>query len=457
MKKVITYGSFDLFHEGHYRLLKRAKELGDYLIVGVTTEQYDEYRGKLNIVDSLMERIEHVKQTGFADQIIIEDHVGQKIEDIQKYNVDIFTVGSDWTGKFEHLKRYCDVVYLERTKGISSTLLRCGDKGIIRLGIIGSGRIAKRFVPEVKYVSGVNVEAVYNPHLESAKQLATENELEIYTDKLEILYEHSDAVYIATPHKNHYSYIKNALQNHKHVLCEKPMVLTKQQAEEMFALAQQQNCILMEAIKTAYAPGFMKLVSTTRSGGIGKICDVEAAFTKLVENSGSREFQLEEDGGSFTELGTYPVFAILKVLGHDYEDIRFTSFTDEKGVDLYTKAQFIYKNAVASVKVGLGVKTEGNLVISGTNGYLLAESPWWMTKNFELRFEDFENNEKFFSKYQGQGLRYEISAFISKINGYHKYDNAISPEDSIKLAEIMELYLKQRKEKMIKEIPFSYE
>ena len=83
MKKVITYGSFDLFHEGHYNLLKRAKALGDYLIVGVTTEQYDESRGKLNIVDSLDKRIENVRQTGFADEIIVEDHPGQKVEDVQ--------------------------------------------------------------------------------------------------------------------------------------------------------------------------------------------------------------------------------------------------------------------------------------------------------------------------------------------------------------------------------------
>ena len=104
MKKVITYGSFDLFHEGHYNLLKRAKALGDYLIVGVTTEQYDEARGKLNVVDSLIDRIDNVRKTGFADLIIVEDHVGQKIEDIQKYNVDIFTVGSDWIGAFDYLK-----------------------------------------------------------------------------------------------------------------------------------------------------------------------------------------------------------------------------------------------------------------------------------------------------------------------------------------------------------------
>ena len=169
MKKVITYGSFDLFHEGHYKLLQRAKALGDYLIVGVTTEGYDASRGKLNVVDSIMERIEHVKQTGFADEVIIEDHVGQKVEDIQRYHVDVFTVGSDWTGVFDYLKKYCQVVYLERTKGISSTMLRARNYGIVRLGIIGAGRIARRMVPEAKYVSGLNTESIYHPKKEKAQ------------------------------------------------------------------------------------------------------------------------------------------------------------------------------------------------------------------------------------------------------------------------------------------------
>lgn len=115
MIKVITYGTFDLFHEGHYRLLKRAKELGDYLIVGVTTESYDQTRGKLNVVDSLVTRIENIKKTGFADEIILEESQGQKFRDIKKYQIDIFTVGSDWTGQFDYLNEYCKVVYLERT------------------------------------------------------------------------------------------------------------------------------------------------------------------------------------------------------------------------------------------------------------------------------------------------------------------------------------------------------
>lgn len=449
MKKVITYGSFDLFHEGHYKLLERAKALGDYLIVGVTTEQYDESRGKLNVVDSLMERIEHVKQTGFVDEVIIEDHVGQKIEDIQKYNINIFTVGSDWLGKFDYLKEYCDVVYLERTKGVSSTMLRSKNFGILRLGVIGSGRIAKRFIPEVKYVSGINTEVVYNPNLESAKSFAEINELKVCTDKLDELYEHCDAVYIASPHNTHYGYIKDALEHGKHVLCEKPMVLKKSEAEELFELAESKNLILMEALKTAYAPGFVKLVSNAKSGVIGRICEVEATFTKIENNRGKRELTLTENGGSFTELGSYPLLAIAKILGRNYQDVHFTSFINSDGVDVYTKAYFKYENAIAELRVGLGVKSEGSLVVSGTNGYILAESPWWLTKSFELCFEDREQNEKMFTKFLGDGLRYEISAFVSQINGTKKHENIFTYKDSIFLAEIMEKYLVEKKNEKV--------
>ena len=159
MKKVITYGTYDLFHQGHYNLLKRAKELGDYLIVGVTSDYFDKSRGKFNVRDSLMKRIENVKSTGFADEIIVEEYFGQKIDDIKKYGVDIFTVGSDWKGYFDYLNEYCHVVYLERTKGISSTQIR--NINNLRLGIVGNESILDRFLDELKFVSGVEVAGVY--------------------------------------------------------------------------------------------------------------------------------------------------------------------------------------------------------------------------------------------------------------------------------------------------------
>ena len=145
MKRVITYGTYDLLHQGHINLLRRAKELGDYLIVGVTSDSFDYSRGKLNVRNNVLERVDAVKETGYADKVIIEDYVGQKIDDIQKYDVDVFAIGSDWEGQFDYLREYCDVVYLPRTEGISSTMLRAENQTNFRIGIIGCGRIANRF------------------------------------------------------------------------------------------------------------------------------------------------------------------------------------------------------------------------------------------------------------------------------------------------------------------------
>lgn len=443
MRKVITYGSFDLFHEGHYRLLQRAKDLGDYLIVGVTTEHYDESRGKMNVVDSLMDRIENVRKTGFADEIIIEDHVGQKTEDIIKYGVDVFTVGSDWTGVFDYLKDYCDVVYLERTKDISSTMLRARKYNIIRLGIIGTGRIASRMVPEVKYVSGINADAVYNPHIESAKQFAEHFEMNKYTDNLEEFFEEVDAVYIASPHETHYDYIKSAIEHKKHVLCEKPMVLQKKQAEELYRMAEENEVVLMEAIKTAYCPGFNQLISVVRSGAIGNVCDVEACFTKL-ENPLNRELTDTVYGGSFTELGSYTLLPIIKILGTDYEEMEFKCQKAANGLDIYTKVYFTYKKALATSKNGLGVKSEGQLIVSGTRGYILVDAPWWKTTSFEVRYEDSSQNEKYFSKFLKDGLRYEIGDFVSSINGFGEKKFKLTRKESIVMAEVMEKFMEYR-------------
>lgn len=200
MKKVITYGTYDLLHQGHINLLKRAKELGDYLIVGVTNDNFDRDRGKLNVRNNVLERVEAVKATGYADKIIIEDYVGQKIDDIQKYNVDIFAIGSDWEGKFDYLNEFCQVVYLPRTQGISSTMLRNESQETVNIGIIGCGRIAKRFPSEASVVSGVNVCAAFDLSKDAVVTMSKDNEsVWAYAD-LEKFYDAVDAVYIATPH-----------------------------------------------------------------------------------------------------------------------------------------------------------------------------------------------------------------------------------------------------------------
>ena len=440
MVKVITYGTFDLFHEGHYRLLQRAKQLGDYLIVGVTTEEYDQTRGKLNVIDSLMTRIENVKKTGFVDEVIIEEASGQKFRDIKKYNIDIFTVGSDWVGKFDYLNDYCKVVYLERTKNISSTMLREQNTHIQRIGIIGTGRIAERFIPEAKLVSGVSSQGVYNPNTESAVCFAQKWEIDFY-ENIEDFYDAVDVVYIASPHETHYQYIKDSLEHGKHVLCEKPMVLKKEQAEELFAYAKEKNLILFEAIKTAYCPGFVNLLGIACSGAIGNIKNIEACFTKL-ESEDSRELTDVECGGSFTELGSYCMLPIIKLLGDEYEQVTFDTINNEKGIDIFTKAHFRYKNAIATATCGLGVKSEGQLIISGTKGYIVVDAPWWKTNYFEVRHEDPNDVEKFSDRFLGDGLRYEISDFLSLINGSKKSEFKLTRSESVVLADIMEKFLK---------------
>lgn len=445
MKTVITYGTFDLFHEGHYNILKRAKERGDYLIVGVTTENYDTSRGKLNIVESVIDRVEHVKQSGFADKIILEDHVGQKIEDIQKYNVDTFVIGSDWLGKFDYLKEYCEVVYLDRTRGVSSTIKRSEEFQLIRIGVVATGRIAKRFVEEARYVSGIHVESVYNPHIESARMFAEKFELKSYYDDYYRFLDMVNAVYIASPHGTHYEYAKKALEKGKNVIVEKPMVLKRNEAVELFELASKNNCVLMEAIKTAYAPGFIRLIATAKSGQIGEIKDVEACFTKLTQD-GKREFEDLEFGGSFTELASYTLLPIIKIFGDKFEELNFISFNSTNQLDGYTKAIFKYKNGCATSKTGLKVKSEGELIISGTNGYIKVTAPWWKTSEFEICYEDSTQNEKVFIPFKGDGLRYEISDFVSIVNGYRNNGFKLMKEESIAIADIIEQFLNSRKQ-----------
>lgn len=445
MKKVITYGTFDLFHQGHYQLLKRAKSLGDYLIVGVTTEHFDEARGKVNVIDPVLERIENVRNSSFADEIIIEDHDGQKIEDIQKYHADIFAIGSDWIGSFDYLKAFCEVVYLDRTPDISSTLLRKSRFQIVRMGIIGTGRIAPRFISESKYVSGIAVVSAFNP--DPAEGAAFQQKFDIpcfSRDATEFL-ETTDAVYIASPNETHYQYAKAALQHGKHVLCEKPMAFTREETLELHQLASDRHLVLLEGIKTAYCPGFQQLINIAHSGKIGKIYDIEACFTRLADES-SREFTDASYGGSFLEFGAYTMLPILKLLGTQYKEVRMDSILSETGNDLYTKTQILYENGMATAKTGVGVKSEGQLIIAGTKGYILAESPWWLTKKFVVRYEDPNRIECYEPNFQGDGLRYEIAEFVSSVNGHGKNGYKLTVEESIAMADITEQFMKKRQQ-----------
>ena len=403
MIKVITYGTYDLLHYGHIRLLERAKALGDYLIVGVTSDDFDKTRGKINVQQSLMERIEAVRATGIADEIIIEEYEGQKIDDIRKYDIDIFTVGSDWSGYFDYLSEYCEVVYLERTQGVSSSELRA-ERREINLGLVGDSSFLNKVALESSYVNGIKVVGICCNNVESLSDGI--QGLPLITSSYNVLLSSVDAVYIRTKPEEHYGQIKAALESGKHVLCESPVTVSLGQYKELSTLAKEKKLVLMEAIKTAYATAYARLLLLLKDGRIGDIVSVDATCTSLRNNN--------SNWNGFYEWGPTALLPIFQVVGVRYNNKKTVAFMKD-GKDHFVKIDFVFNGAVASLKVGDGVKSEGELIISGTKGYLYVPAPWWKTDYFEIRYEDPSLNNRYFYQLDGEGIRYELVAFSKAV------------------------------------------
>lgn len=406
MVKVITYGTYDLLHYGHIRLLERAKALGDYLIVGVTADDFDKTRGKINVQQSLMERVEAVRATGIADEIIIEEYEGQKIDDIRKYDVDIFTVGSDWVGYFDYLNEYCKVVYLERTQGVSSTEIR-SEKRQVKLGIVGESLLASKVAKECGFVNGLEISGVYT----SNEQLEIENKKASFDELLD----DSDALYIISRPSLHYEQIKEALEKGKHVLCETPIALTSEQSDELHRIAEEKNCILMDSIKTAYATAYSRMLFVAKGGKIGKIVSVDATATSLRDIELIEENKINNTWNSINAWGPTVMLPVFQLLGTEYKEKKIVSKMLNDTFDIFTKIDFVYNNAVATIKVGKGVKSEGELVVSGTKGYIYVPAPWWKTDYFEVRYENSEENKRYFYQLDGEGIRNELVSFLKAI------------------------------------------
>ena len=199
--------------------------------------------------------------------------------------------------------------------------------------------------------------------------------------------------------------------------------------------------MLLEASKTAYCPAFCHITTLVKSGIIGDVIDVKASLSKMVQ-APTRELDASQAGGAMNEHAPLPLMSIIKILGTEYKDISFYSKV-ENGVDVYTRANIIYPHATASVTLGIGVKTEGNMVISGTKGYIYVPAPWWLTSFFEVRYEDQTKNKKYFYSYDGDGLRYEIQEFISMIVNNRRSCYKLRRRESIAIAGIIEKFNKK--------------
>lgn len=314
----------------------------------------------------------------------------------------------------------------------------------MRIGIIGTGRIAARFADTaLTGIESTYISCVYNPREESALRFIQQHNIQACTADWDEFVDNIDAAYVASPHETHYEYSRKLLLSGKHVLCEKPATLKKEQVRELIDIAQNNQLVYMEALKTAYCPGYKALIQIAESGRIGRIVEVEAAFSRLTPLN-TREYKDDDCNGSFLEFGSYTLLPVLTLLGCEYDDVTFRTVRAQNGVDAYTKAFIEYKDEyidkTAIVKTGLGAKTEGQLVVTGTNGYILAKSPWWLTKEFEVRYENPGKIERYRFGYEGTGLCYEVREFVHRIKNNDKKTVDISDNISIAMAGVMERF-----------------
>ncbi len=348
----------------------------------------------------------------------------------------------------------------------------------MRIGIIGTGRIVSRFISEAETVDKVNVTAIYNPHIETVKFFAQKNNVEgtqdineaknsdkvLLTDSKADMYQVCDAVYVASPHECHVSDMKDAISAGKHVLCEKPFALSGDDAVSVFEMAREKEVVCMEAIKTAYCPGFSGLIQLIENGVIGQPYDVEATFTKIGSASGREMWG--PSAGSFAELGSYVLLPIAKIMGTESLESYIWSLPSANGNDSYTKSCFSYRFGTATAKTGLGVKSEGELIIAGENGYIKVPSPWWLMNKIEVHHEDPNKVEVYEALFEGSGLRYEIAAFRNACNTLNTskageapvdVENdyvwcelqsicSVSPQETIWMAYQIETFLANKKE-----------
>lgn len=427
MKKVITYGTYDLFHKGHYNILKKAKEIGDYLIVGVTGETYDIGRGKLSVHDSLATRIENVKETGLADEIIVEEYLGQKISDIVKNDIDVFIIGEDWKGKFDHLSRYCDLIYLERTKGVSSTQLREENFDIYNVGIITDILDDNNIIHDSNEITAFNVTGVYAEDEKLAKKFKDKYQInKIYENADEII-EKNDILYVYCNLENREKYIKKALNQGKHVICETPFTLSKKTQEELYALAKKKNVILMENVKMVHIYIFNQLLWITQGGLIGDI----VSFNCSISRTDDRRENI------FYDLLALALCPMIKIMGDGYNDVDIRTKKIDGDIE-FASLDFRYDDCRAVINVGNKTRVKNQIEIIGTDGTIRLGEDWWRCKAFEIAKPGQQDTDKYTTNYQGNGYKYLLKAIATMFSKNKIDSTGIFVDESIAIAEILE-------------------
>ncbi len=425
MKKIITYGTFDLFHQGHYNILKRARALGDYLIVGVTSESFDIERGKLNVQDNLLTRIENVRKTGFADEIIVEEYQGQKLNDILHYGIDTLVLGSDWYGKFDYLENYCHVVYLERTKNISSTQLRNERDKIYCIGIVTDDLDDGGMTEEAKYVSGIHVRDVYSENISLANDFAKKYPMAASYDDWDAFLEGNDIIYVKCA-SDRADYCRRALEAGKYVICEAPVTSSSDELRGLFELATAKGRFLLEKIPMVYLRAFNQLVWLLQGGLIGDVAAIQCAVRD------------DDKHRPRSDMMIYPICAAVKILGQKYSGLTNHCVRDGDRV-IYRAVTMNYPSAVAVLEAGSGVAIENRMNIIGREGRVVLDGEWWNTGYFEARFLNQKGTKHYSFNFEGNGFRYLLHEMMIMIKDGRIECTRLFHSESIRMLEILEL------------------
>jgi choline-phosphate cytidylyltransferase len=271
-----------------------------------------------------------------------------------------------------------------------------------------------KYVSECGYVNGAEVTGIYSEETASPEITNLDHKL---FDSYDELLEACDAVYLAPRPEKRYEMARKALLAGKHVLCKSPIALSGDQCRELFKIAEDKHLILMDAIKTAYSTAYNRLRLLVKSGKIGKVISISANCTSLAEGKDIGDFRYQWN--TIQSWGPIAMMPVFQMLGTDYTDVRYICRKNENrpNIDAFLEMDFLYPSATANIKLGNEVKSESDLIVAGTKGYIYVPSPWWKTDYFEIRYEDLRNVKKYFYNYDGEGLRYMIYAFLHIIHG----------------------------------------
>jgi predicted dehydrogenase len=313
------------------------------------------------------------------------------------------------------------------------------DKGKIKWGIIGLGNIAHQFAKDLMLVEEAELTAVASRNLDKAQEFAENYDCKKAYDSYDAIINDAeiDILYIATPHNSHAALTIKALQNNKHVLCEKPLALNYDDALQMINASKENNKFFMEAFWTRFNPSFREAFYKIKNGEIGEVNYINAdfAFCANLEGIGNRNTDLKLGGGALLDIGVYPLFLCYIVLGIPNEIVAKSNF-HKTGADLQTSMILQYENAQAILHASFVSTSNIKATINGTKGRINLNTLWHEAQSYNLNVDNQE--EEILLPTKGKGFTYEIEECHHCIKENRIESELWSHQNSLELIKIVD-------------------